>query len=227
MTIALLAPSDRRATIGAWRDDGPRPSGVDRLSEGIGIVGFVADHVFGWHTPQQGRGLSHVVHRSGGQTPLNEVAECIDQHVDLGRQPASGAPERLRAVFLGAPAACWWARTMVESMNTSRNRRSLAKAANTRCHTPARDQRANRWYTLFQFPNCGGRSRHGLPVRAIHSTASTNSRLSAPVRPRSPSLPGKNASMRFHCSSRSCFRIAPPTSSEGWGDMIKLIVNRL
>jgi uncharacterized protein YceK len=34
---------------------------------------------------------------------------------------------------------------MVESMKTSRNRRSMAGAANTRCQTPARDQRAKRW----------------------------------------------------------------------------------
>jgi len=32
--------------------------------------------------------------------------------------------------------------------------------------------------TLFQFPNKRGRSRHGLPVRTIHSIFSTNRRLS-------------------------------------------------
>ena len=34
-----------------------------------------------------------------------------------------------------------------------------------------------------QFPNEGGRSRGGLPVRTIHSTASTKRRLSLPLRP--------------------------------------------
>lgn len=36
---------------------------------------------------------------------------------------------------------------------------------------------------VFQLPNAAGRSRHGLPVRAIHNTASTNNRASPPVRP--------------------------------------------
>jgi hypothetical protein len=42
---------------------------------------------------------------------------------------------------------------------------------------------------VLQLPNRSGRSRHGLPVRAIHSTASRNSRLSLPLRPGSVGLP--------------------------------------
>jgi hypothetical protein len=40
-----------------------------------------------------------------------------------------------------------------------------------------------------------GRSRHALPARAIHSTASINSRLFLPLRPGSVTLP---KAMRFH-----------------------------
>ena len=54
-----------------------------------------------------------------------------------------------------------------------------------------------------QAPNSGGKSRHGLPVRAIHCTASTNSRLSAAVRPGSVALPGSNSAIRSYCSSLS------------------------
>ena len=42
--------------------------------------------------------------------------------------------------------------------------------------------------TLFHLPNSSGKSRHGLPVRAIHSTASINMRLLV-VDPRSLALP--------------------------------------
>jgi hypothetical protein len=42
-----------------------------------------------------------------------------------------------------------------------------------RSHTPIADQRSKRRHVLFQFPSSAGRSRHGAPVRAIHSTAST------------------------------------------------------
>ena len=36
---------------------------------------------------------------------------------------------------------------------------------------------------VLQLPNIEGRSRHGLPLRTIQSTASRNSRLSRPLRP--------------------------------------------
>jgi hypothetical protein len=54
---------------------------------------------------------------------------------------------------------------------------------------------------LFQCPNDGGRSRHGLPVRAIQSTASTNSRLSLPLRPGSLGLPRHSGSIFAHWAS--------------------------
>src|SRR5271155_3054600 len=40
--------------------------------------------------------------------------------------------------------------------------------------------------TLVQWPNTGGRSRHGLPVRTIHSTASTTVVAAAAPRIASP-----------------------------------------
>src|SRR5258708_2011153 len=63
--------------------------------------------------------------------------------------------------------------------------------------------RRKRWYTLFHGPKSGGKSRHGLPVRAIHSTASTNNRLSAAVRPGSVDLPGSKGPIRSYWSSLS------------------------
>ncbi len=55
--------------------------------------------------------------------------------------------------------------------------------------------------TLFQWPNEGGRSHQGLPVRAIHSTASTNSLLSLPRRPGSPGSPRQSGSIFAHWAS--------------------------
>ena len=106
------------------------------------------------------------------------------------------------AFFLAAPTECWWARTMVLSRNTSSKSASSASSANTFCQMPLFDQRAKRMYTLFQSPNSVGRSRHGLPVRAIHSTASINCRLSSPLRPGSPVFPGNIDSKRCHWSLR-------------------------
>jgi hypothetical protein len=226
MSVDGLAPSNRLASIGPRRDHGFGRHGRDLLAQRCGVVSFVGHDALGWDAIEQRAGLGDVVYLAGRDATLDEPPDGIDNDMNLGCQAASGSPERLSAVFLGAPAACWWARTMVESMKTSRNRRSRASAAKTRCHTPARDQRAKRWYVLFHEPNSGGRSRQGLPVRAIHSTASTNMRLSVPLRPGSPTLPGSKSSIRFHCPSRSCFRMAPPTRATGWSCIVNPNVNR-
>ena len=75
----------------------------------------------------------------------------------------------------------------------------------TRSHTPFLPQREKRVYVACQLPNAGGRSRHGELVRAIHSTASRNNRLSLAVTPGSLALPGSKSLMRSHWSSLSSF----------------------
>jgi hypothetical protein len=101
---------------------------------------------------------------------------------------------------------CWCARTIVESIRMCSISVSPAKAFATRVHTPLLRQREKRIYTVCHRPNSAGRSRHGLPVRAIHSTASRNQRLLDAVRPRSPSLPGRITWTLFHTSSLSNVR---------------------
>src|SRR3546814_1857485 len=60
---------------------------------------------------------------------------------------------------------------------------SSEQASKSRTKTSALTQARYRLNTVFQLPKKAGRSRHGLPVRAIHSTASTKRRLSLPLRP--------------------------------------------
>src|SRR5438046_8034617 len=102
----------------------------------------------------------------------------------LGAQAAARTADRLifRPPFL-AQAACWWARTMVESTIRYSKSGSSDIASNIRHQTPLMLHRLKRRNTLFQSPNASGRSRHGEPVRTIHSTPSTNIRLSRPVEP--------------------------------------------
>jgi hypothetical protein len=59
---------------------------------------------------------------------------------------------------------------------------------------------------VCQLPSCGGKSRHGAPVRMIHNTASKNSRLSFAVTPRSQAFPESNGSSFAHCESFNSFR---------------------
>ena len=82
-----------------------------------------------------------------------------------------------------------------------------AKALKILWKASALTHRRNRLNTEFYLPNCSGRSRHGQPVRAIHSTASTNSRGLGPVRPGSHSRPRQCGAMSAHCVSVKVIRI--------------------
>ncbi|ARJ64583.1 hypothetical protein WV31_02215 [Magnetospirillum sp. ME-1] len=72
------------------------------------------------------------------------IAQGIDDGVDLDGQPAARTPDRtsFRPPFL--PAACWCARTMVESIMTYSKSGSSAIMAKSRSHTPSLDQREKR-----------------------------------------------------------------------------------
>ncbi len=111
---------------------------------------------------------SAVARRKRSGLPKASTAACIFVVSPPRERPMAYGP------FFCAPAACWWARTMVESINSASRSGSLANSSTMRAHTPFLLQRDNRLYTLCQLPNGLGRSRHGEPVRTIHSTTSTN-----------------------------------------------------
>ncbi|MGY3461762.1 hypothetical protein ACVWW5_007212 [Bradyrhizobium sp. LM3.4] len=96
------------------------------------------------------------------------------------------------------------ASTMAYSMSGSSE-----MASNSRFQTSAFTQSRKRVNVLFQWPNIAGRSRQGLPVRATHRTASTNSRLSLPLRPGSPGLPRQCGSIFAHWASVKTNRSIP------------------
>jgi len=133
----------------------------DEFDQRIGIVSLVPHDGLSSNSRNQCLGLREVVCLTGSQCPTRQLPQAFDHRVNLGGQPAPRAAQRLIPVFLAAPAACGWARTIVESRKISSKSASMANAANTRCHTPLFDQRAKRLYTLFQQPNSSGRSRQG------------------------------------------------------------------
>jgi len=51
-----------------------------------------------------------------GQAEPDRETLRIDDRVDFGREPASGATETMISIPLFAVAACWWARTEVLSI---------------------------------------------------------------------------------------------------------------
>ena len=81
--------------------------------------------------------------------------------MDLGREAAARAAERLIVLPPLAPAAETWARTTVESNIWTRCavRLRAASASKKASNTPARLRRRKRFQTLFRCPNAAGNAR--------------------------------------------------------------------
>jgi hypothetical protein len=81
--------------------------------------------------------------------------------VDLGREAAARAAQRLTVLPPLAPAAETWARTTVESNIWTKWAVWLiaASASKKASNTPVRLSRQKRFHTEFQFPNWAGRAR--------------------------------------------------------------------
>lgn len=137
--VAPLAPGWKHG-LGA----APREFGHER----VGVVAAVGDEVGRGPTSEQGQGLRRVVALAGGEQAAPQAAPRIGGHVPLRRQPAAAAPEGLWSVFLRAPAACWCARTVVESTRSVCKAASSCTASKTRCHTPEAAQRWKRVYVV-------------------------------------------------------------------------------
>src|SRR5215210_2233624 len=131
----------------------------------------------------------------------HEVPERVGERQDFGGQAAFGAANSLARSPPFAPCPWRWTLMMVASTRAYSRSGSSETASNNRCQTPALTQSRKRVKTLFQWPNAGGRSRQRLPVRTTHKTASTNSRLSLPLRPGSPGLPRQRGSIFAHWAS--------------------------
>ena len=224
--VAMLVVAAWRSSVGSGWNDRLRVRGYHPLHQGITVVALVRQHRSGLRRlVQQRPRLRDVSLLGAGQGEPQGVAERIDTAVDFGSEPATRAAQSLWAVFFLAPVACWWARIAVLSSITSSRSRSALMAANNRSNTPALVQRENRVNVVCQLPSSAGISRHGAPVRPIHSTASRNNRLSFAVTPQSPALPGNWSLIRSHWSSRNIFRFMSPTPSISWTSSLNLIVN--
>jgi hypothetical protein len=86
---------------------------------------------------------------------------------------------------------------------------SSEQASKSRLKTSALAQSRYRLNTVFHLPKKAGRSRQGLPVRTIQSTASTKRRLLFPLRPGSEGLPRRCGPIFAHWASVSTKRTIP------------------
>ena len=79
----------------------------ERLNHaGIGIESLIGDHSVRADLGKQRIGAFQIMSLAGGEMEASRIAERIDGGVDLGAQPSFAAPDRLRTVFLSAPALC-------------------------------------------------------------------------------------------------------------------------
>ena len=132
---------------------------------------------------------------AAGDIENQRIAFGVRAEVDFAREAAARAPERFLILIPPfTPAACWCARTIVESMacSSSAGGPRLASVSKTASHTPSLLHRMKRTKTEFQLPYRSDTSRHGAPVRRLSAVR----RLSGTAGPRSPRSGSPSASSR-------------------------------
>lgn len=164
------------------------------LENGICVVSLIRTERSRLQIQQQRQGFRAIAGFTSREAESGERPQTFNQGVYLGTQSAPRPPECLSPFFVGR------SRRMLVSTNNGAVDERLLEIRILRQMSedsmPYASPRPTGKALLFHGPNCRRRSRQGLPVRAIHSTASTNSRLSPAVRPGSLAFPGNNAAIR-------------------------------
>ena len=189
------------------RNDGDGAPAVEFGAQPIVVEGLVGEQGADDDAGDQRFDADAVVSLTRQQDEARQIAERIDKRDDFGRQTTTRSPDCLILSPPLAPAPCWWTRTIVPSIMAYSKSGSPDNALKRISKTPFTAQRRKRRKIEFHRPNSGCRSRQGEPVRAIQRTASTKPRLSWPLRPGSPDLPGARGATRSHCPSVKIRRI--------------------
>src|SRR5665213_490126 len=200
---------ERQSASGMLGNDDLCAALVQVCDDRVAIKGFVGDQSAEGETLDQRCDANSVEAVARQQDEAYEVAERVGESEDFGRHAAFGAPDGLALSPPFAPCPWRWTLTMVASTMAYSMSGSSEQASKSRLKTSPLTQSRYRLKTVFQGPNSGGRSRQGLPVRAIHNTASTNRRLSSPLRPGSDFFPSQCGSIFAHWASLSTYRSIP------------------
>ena len=199
--VHLDVMRDRCLAICLGGDHGERSALVQCGAQGVTVERLVGDEGGEINTCDERLRADAIVTLAGKKDEADQIAQCVDERENLGRQAATRFADRLILSPPFAPVACRWTLTIVPSMRAYSKSGSPESRLKSRSKTPFSANRRKRWKTEFHFPNISGRSRQGAPTRAIQSTPSKKSRLSAAERPRSPTFPGTCGAIRAHCSS--------------------------
>src|SRR5947208_7483705 len=207
--VHFLVDGERFCAPRVLGDDDLCTAFVEVGDDGVAVERLVCNQRIEGQPFDKRRNADRVEALSGQQHETHEIAVRVGQCQDFGGHPAFRAADGLVLRPPFAPCPWRWTLTMVASTMTYSMSGSSETASNRRFQTPAFAQSRKRVYTVIQLPKARGRSRHGLPVRAIHNTASTNSRLLLPLRPGSPGLPRQSGSIFAHWASVKTNRSIP------------------
>jgi hypothetical protein len=196
-------------------------------ADGFGAVALVDQDMGGPHAgPSRTRaGHPYRFHHGGELGAVVGVPACdgngeraaegVAGEMNLAGQAASGASEsRASKPPFRAPAACWWARTMVESTDTSQSTLPAASACpwaalSIHSKVPSAAHRRKRVCSVAHGPYRSGTSRQALPVRNFHTIPLRTLRSSDRFRPLSET--GSSGRTNSHSTSDSSWRrIAHP-----------------
>ena len=199
---------NRCLAIGPRRDNGLDASVHQIVANFVAVVALVAEEFVRIHIVKFHQRIIafDLVHLAAGDIESQRVAFGVRAEVDFGREAAARAAERLLILIPPfTPAACWCARTIVESMACSVSAAGprLASVSKAASQTPSLLQRVKRMKTEFQFPYRSGMSRQGAPVRKTQRMPLTVRRLSGIAGPRSPRSGSNGSRMRHSESVRS------------------------
>ena len=156
-TIRLGLESARIASIGARRDHGLGTRSFDLLDERVAVVALVSDDGLRREIGNQFRGAVDVGDLAGAQYDPQRIAPRVDRDMQFRAQSSPRPPKCLRSRFFWAPAECWCARTMVESMSSP-----VLVIRNTRAPTTA---------TPSKSPGIGGAPFSCFKFRTMRSGA--------------------------------------------------------
>src|SRR5712675_2510104 len=191
---------DRQRHGAPWmlRDDDLGAALVEVGDDGVAVEGLVGDEALKGETVDERSNPHRIEAMAGQENEADEIAQCVGQRQNFGRHAAFGTADGLALRPPFAPCPWRWTLTIVASTMAYSMSGVSEQASKSLANTSALTQSRQRLKTVFQLPKSGGRSRHGLPVRTIQSTASTNRRLSLPLRPGSVGLPRQCCSIFAH-----------------------------
>ena len=142
--VESLVVGERRAAIEFGRDDRLSLACKDSFAQVIGVITLVGDDRFGRKTLDQGVRLGNIVALAWPEQQADGIAESVGRDVDLRAQPTAGAVKALGIrppLAIRAPAACWWARTIVELIISHSRSASVVSASRNLSNAPRSIQR--------------------------------------------------------------------------------------